>query len=87
VVGVSDLKTGFPDAFLWNGKTMVDLGAWTASGINDLGQIAGTCGPNPGAHACLYNNGTLTAEPNQLHSDRLQWRRDQQQRRDPRRLR
>ena len=63
VVGLADTKTGFSDAFLWNGKTMADLGAVGASGINDLGQIAGTCGNNPGLHACLDNNGTITQLP------------------------
>jgi probable HAF family extracellular repeat protein len=59
VVGSADTKTG-GDSFLWNGKTMVDIGAWSARGVNDSGQIAGTCGPSPGQHACLDNNGTLT---------------------------
>jgi probable HAF family extracellular repeat protein len=63
VVGSADTKT-VGDSFLWNGKTMVDIGTWNARGINDLGQIAGTCGPNPGQHACLYSNGTLTELPN-----------------------
>jgi probable HAF family extracellular repeat protein len=64
VVGTAqNTKTG-GDSFLWNGKTMVDIGTWNARGINDLGEIAGTCGPNPGQHACVYNNGTLTQLPN-----------------------
>ncbi len=62
VVGTADTKTG-TDGFLWNGKSMLDLGTWTPSGIDNVGQIAGTCGPNPGNHACLYSNGTLSQLP------------------------
>src|SRR5260370_21192075 len=63
VVGWADTKTGSADSFLWNGKTMTDLSALGASGINDLGQISGTCGNNPGLHACLDSNGTITQLP------------------------
>jgi probable HAF family extracellular repeat protein len=63
VVGWADTKTGSSDSFLWNGKTMADLGAVGADGINDSGQISGTCGPNPGQHACLDSNGTVTQLP------------------------
>jgi probable HAF family extracellular repeat protein len=64
VVGSANTKTGSSDGFLWNGKTMADLGALGASGINDSGQIAGTCGPNPGNYACLDSNGKITTLPN-----------------------
>jgi probable HAF family extracellular repeat protein len=64
VVGTADTSTGSSDGFLWNGKSMLDLGAFNPGGINDNGQIAGTCGPNPGQHACLLSNGTLTQLPN-----------------------
>jgi probable HAF family extracellular repeat protein len=63
VVGSADKTTG-SDSFLWNGKSMVDIGAVGASGINDSGQIAATCGPNPGEHACLDSNGKSTQLPN-----------------------
>src|SRR5262245_43934870 len=43
VVGWADLKTGFSDSALWSGKTVKDLGATGANGINDLGEIVGTC--------------------------------------------
>jgi probable HAF family extracellular repeat protein len=64
IVGWASTKAGAYDAFLWNGKTMVDIGNWHATGINDSGQITGSCGTAPGQHACLYNNGTLTQLPN-----------------------
>jgi probable HAF family extracellular repeat protein len=35
-----------------------------AAGINDSGQIVGTCGPDPGTHAWLLSNGKITALPN-----------------------
>ncbi len=28
--------------------------------VNDLGQVAGVCGNNPGLHGCLDSNGTMT---------------------------
>lgn len=62
VVGTADTKIG-GDSFLWNGKTMSDIGSWSADGINDLGQISGTCGPNPGLHACMYSSGKLSQLP------------------------
>jgi probable HAF family extracellular repeat protein len=63
VAGWADTKAGVADSFLWTGKTMADLGQLGASGINDSGQIAGTCGPNPGTHACLDSNGKITQLP------------------------
>jgi probable HAF family extracellular repeat protein len=63
VVGTADTKTGFADGFLWNGKTMTDLGVFNATGINDSGQISGTCGPNPGQRACLISGGKTTQLP------------------------
>jgi probable HAF family extracellular repeat protein len=63
VAGTADTKSGPGDSFLWNGKTMADIGTWSARGINDTGEITGTCGPDPGLHACLYTNGTLTELP------------------------
>jgi probable HAF family extracellular repeat protein len=60
VVGSADTKAGLADGFLWNGKTMTDLGAFNAYGINDSAQVAGTCGPNPGLHACLFSDGKTT---------------------------
>jgi probable HAF family extracellular repeat protein len=38
---------------------MIDLGSWSAVGINDSGQISGGC-----QQACIYNNGTFTQLPN-----------------------
>jgi probable HAF family extracellular repeat protein len=58
VVGWASTPTGCSDSFLWNGRTMIDLGALGAAGINDSGQVAGTCGSNPGTEACLYSNGS-----------------------------
>ena len=58
--------------FLWSNGTMTGLGAvytgycWTASGLNDSGQVVGTTSipsSNPSLywrHACLYSNGTTT---------------------------
>jgi probable HAF family extracellular repeat protein len=62
VVGSADTKTG-SSSFLWNGKTMTSLSGIGAYGINDSGQIVGTCGPNPGTHACLDSNGKITQLP------------------------
>lgn len=63
VVGSADTKTGSSDQFLWNGgKSLVDIGNWNAAGINDSGQVSGSCFNSNGA--CLYNNGTLTQLPN-----------------------
>jgi probable HAF family extracellular repeat protein len=64
VVGTADTKTGLSDGFLWDGKRMTDLGAFNPGGINDSGAISGTCGPNPGQHACLLVKGTVTQLPN-----------------------
>ena len=63
VAGWADTKTGFPDSFLWNGKTMTDLSPMAAYAINDSGQTAGACGTNPGSQACLDANGTITLLP------------------------
>jgi probable HAF family extracellular repeat protein len=63
VVGSADTKTG-SSSFLWNGTKMTAISGLGAAGINDSGQIAGTCGPNPGTHACLLSNGTVTQLPN-----------------------
>jgi probable HAF family extracellular repeat protein len=63
IVGTADTSTGIPDGFLWNGKKMVDLGTFDPGGINDSGEIAGTCGPNPGQRACTLVNGTVTQLP------------------------
>src|SRR6266446_251670 len=71
VAGWANTKAGAHDAFLWNGKTMLDLGAlaplagWqsSAAGINDFGQVVGSWGYNPGSHAWLYSNGTITDLP------------------------
>jgi probable HAF family extracellular repeat protein len=59
VVGTADTTSG-SDGFLWNGKKMVDLGAFYPGGINDSGQIAGTCASG----ACLLSNGSFTQLPN-----------------------
>jgi probable HAF family extracellular repeat protein len=64
VVGSADLKTGFSDSALWSGKTVKDLGAIGANGINDLGEIVGTCGTSPNTLACVDNNGKVTELPN-----------------------
>ena len=71
VAGQSDTKNGGRDAALWTGKATVDLGAlgplagWesSATGINDSGQVVGWWGFNPGRHAWLYSNGTITDLP------------------------
>ncbi len=59
VVGTADTTSG-SDGFLWNGKKMIDLGAFYPSGINDSGQIAGNCTSGP----CVLSNGTFTQLPN-----------------------
>ncbi len=58
VVGTADTTSG-SDGFLWNGKKMIDLGAFYPSGINDSGQIAGNCTSGP----CVLSNGTFTQLP------------------------
>ena len=70
IVGWAQVKTGLSDSFLWNGKTMIDLGsraAFEAYGINDSGQIAGACASNPANSSsffpCVVSNGTITALP------------------------
>src|SRR5215469_18413143 len=63
VVGVSETKAGTSDAFLSNGKTMTDLGPTSQfypHGINDSGQIAGTCDQSS---PCVDSNGTFTTLP------------------------
>ena len=72
VVGASTTSNGGSDAFVWNGKKMVDLGklaplsgseSW-ASGINDSGQVVGgTWAAGDVEHAFLYSNGTMTVLP------------------------
>jgi probable HAF family extracellular repeat protein len=74
VAGWSNNTVGVTDAFLWDGKNMIDLGALaplsgkgsTATGINDSGQVVGywgtTVSSNP-SHAWLYANGTVTSLP------------------------
>jgi probable HAF family extracellular repeat protein len=71
VVGGSATNNGGSDAFLWNGKKMIDLGQQAplngsdsgATGINDSGQVVGTYGTSDPMHAFLYSNGTITALP------------------------
>ena len=78
VAGWSNNKVGVTDAFLWDGKKMIDLGALAplygsesqATGINDSGQVAGWWGATAGTtvsngpwHAWLYANGTVTDLP------------------------
>src|SRR5215472_68213 len=63
VVGSASTSTG-GSSFLWDGKKMTALSGLGAYGINDSGQIAGVCGPNPGSHACLDSNGKVTQLPN-----------------------
>ncbi len=72
VVGASSTSNGGSDAFLWNGKKMLDLGklaplsgsdSW-ASGVNDSGEVVGgTWAIGDVEHAFLYSNGTMTALP------------------------
>jgi len=64
VVGWSQTKAGTSDAFLWNGTRMTDLGPLSQfypHGINDSGQIAGTCNQS---FPCVDTNGTFTTLPN-----------------------
>jgi probable HAF family extracellular repeat protein len=64
VVGWSQAKAGTSDAFLWNGKTMTalaPLSEFYPHGINDSGQIAGTCNQSL---PCVDSNGTFTDLPN-----------------------
>ncbi len=74
VVGWADTSTGsesFIAAYGYSQPTgkrtaplkMIALPGLSASGINDSGQVAGTCGPNPGSHACLDSSGTITVLP------------------------
>ena len=63
VVGSASTSTG-GSSFLWDGKKMTALSGLGAYGINDSGQIAGVCGPDPGTHACLDSNGKVTQLPN-----------------------
>jgi probable HAF family extracellular repeat protein len=63
VVGWSQTKAGTSDAFLWNGTRMTDLGPLSQfypHGINNSGQIAGTCNQS---FPCVDSNGTFTALP------------------------
>ena len=68
VVGWAQTKAGIGDPFLFNGRTMTDLtslGVLHAYGINDSGQIAGTCGPSTGPTSpCVVGNGRVTDLPN-----------------------
>jgi probable HAF family extracellular repeat protein len=71
VVGGSATDNGGSDAFLWNGKKMIDLGRQAplngsdsdTRGINDAGQVVGTYGTGSTMHAFLYSNGTMTGLP------------------------
>jgi probable HAF family extracellular repeat protein len=64
VVGWAQTKAGSSDSFLWNGKRMVDLGsAFRAYGINDSGQMAGSCTSSTGSYPCVVSNGAITALP------------------------
>jgi probable HAF family extracellular repeat protein len=71
VAGASATNNGGYDAFVWNGKKMVDLGQQaplngsdsSANGINDSGQVVGQYGINDPQHAFLYSNGTVTSLP------------------------
>lgn len=73
VVGWAQTKAGGSDPFLWNGRTMTDLtslGVLHAYGINDSGQIAGTCGPSTGPTSpCVVSNGKVTDLPNPPNFD------------------
>ena len=63
VVGWSQTKAGTSDAFLWNGTRMTDLGPLSQfypHGINDSGQIAGTCNQSS---PCVDSNGAFTTLP------------------------
>src|SRR6516164_1383492 len=63
VVGVTQTKAGTSDAFLWNGTRMTDLGPLSQfypHGINDSGQIAGTCNQSS---PCVDSNGAFTTLP------------------------
>jgi probable HAF family extracellular repeat protein len=56
-------------AFAYGNDTLTDLGTLgrnygRGKAINGSGQISGTCGPDPGLHACLDRNGTITQLPN-----------------------
>jgi probable HAF family extracellular repeat protein len=69
VVGWSQTKAGTSDAFLWNGTRMTDLGPLSQfypHGINDSGQIAGTCNQS---FPCVDSNGTFTTLPNPPNLD------------------
>jgi probable HAF family extracellular repeat protein len=57
VVGYSDTTGGVTHAAIWNGTTPTDLGAVSASGINNVGQVVGTSAAN---HATVWNGTTPT---------------------------
>ena len=72
VAGASATNNGGSDAFLWNGKKMINLGQQAplngsdsdATGINDSGQVVGRYGTTgTPEHAFLYSNGTMTGLP------------------------
>src|SRR5215471_4870526 len=72
VAGASATNNGGSDAFLWNGKKMINLGQQAplngsdsdATGINDSGQVVGRYGTTgTPEHAFLYSNGTITGLP------------------------
>ena len=72
VAGASATNNGGGDAFLWNGKKMINLGQQAplngsdsdATGINDSGQVVGRYGTTgTPEHAFLYSNGTITGLP------------------------
>jgi len=69
VVGVTQTRAGTSEAFLWNGARMTDLGPLSQfypHGINDNGQIAGTCNQSV---PCVDSNGTFTTLPNPPNLD------------------
>jgi len=72
VAGASATNNGGGDAFLWNGKKMINLGQQAplngsdsdATGINDSGQVVGRYGTTGTPEdAFLYSNGTITGLP------------------------
>jgi len=71
VVGGSATNNGGSDAFLWNGRKMINLGSQAplngsnsgANGINDSAQVVGQYGTGSTSHAFLYSNGTITSLP------------------------
>jgi probable HAF family extracellular repeat protein len=60
VVGYSILD-GTQHAFLYSNGSMQDLGLWAPNGINNNGQIVGSCwsGSMGCDYACVYSNGSM----------------------------